>query len=495
MQIVSLVFRYGNTGRFLHWNFVTSLLNDLFGIQCRGGCACAGPYGMELLGLEESVEKIILASIEESELFKPGFVRVSLGYYWTHDTLQFVIDAVNFIANEGWRFLPEYEFNARTGMWNHKAFVAKQNAKAATKAASTAAAPTAAPAAPTTSSSTTNTNTAAAAAAASSSAAAATSAPPPATCATGGCASGTCGPTSPPPPLPASHHHTNVHDERISQLSHVDFGVGHAVYRKRVDMLAKVKGQTTYEGAMKEARKLAKKLAAKAAKDLKAARKEAEKKHKKMLKEQTKASKSAKSKNSAATTTTSSINNNNNNNNNTDNTVDKSAPDSNASSTTNSMAGRSSSTVKQISETAATYGLQWFVLPSEVARDIRTGKEPHPDELLAAAAAAAAATTAAAAAVAKSTHGRSKHKAVALVVEEEEEVVVKPAADSPSGVRKFSLIPDLKVEVAAGKRKDIPSAVSVLSALQNDPKQKSGSTAALVAAANLLGAVSIQEPL
>ena len=29
-------------GLFLHHNFVCSLLNDLFGIQARGGCACAG---------------------------------------------------------------------------------------------------------------------------------------------------------------------------------------------------------------------------------------------------------------------------------------------------------------------------------------------------------------------------------------------------------------------------------------------------------------------
>jgi selenocysteine lyase/cysteine desulfurase len=29
-----------------------ALLNDLFGIQSRGGCACAGPYGQALLGID-----------------------------------------------------------------------------------------------------------------------------------------------------------------------------------------------------------------------------------------------------------------------------------------------------------------------------------------------------------------------------------------------------------------------------------------------------------
>ena len=34
---------------FLHYNFVSALLNDLYGIQARGGCQCAGPYGQTLL--------------------------------------------------------------------------------------------------------------------------------------------------------------------------------------------------------------------------------------------------------------------------------------------------------------------------------------------------------------------------------------------------------------------------------------------------------------
>ena len=35
----------------LHYGFVVALLNDIFGIQARGGCSCAGPYGHELLDL------------------------------------------------------------------------------------------------------------------------------------------------------------------------------------------------------------------------------------------------------------------------------------------------------------------------------------------------------------------------------------------------------------------------------------------------------------
>ena len=45
LPIFSFLVRHRDSGLFLHHNFVCVLLNDLFGIQARGGCACAGPYG------------------------------------------------------------------------------------------------------------------------------------------------------------------------------------------------------------------------------------------------------------------------------------------------------------------------------------------------------------------------------------------------------------------------------------------------------------------
>lgn len=44
LPIFSFLIYHPITGRFLHHNFVTAILNDVFGIQSRGGCACAGPY-------------------------------------------------------------------------------------------------------------------------------------------------------------------------------------------------------------------------------------------------------------------------------------------------------------------------------------------------------------------------------------------------------------------------------------------------------------------
>ena len=44
LPILSLVIVHPISMKQLHYNFVAALLNDLFGVQSRGGCACAGPY-------------------------------------------------------------------------------------------------------------------------------------------------------------------------------------------------------------------------------------------------------------------------------------------------------------------------------------------------------------------------------------------------------------------------------------------------------------------
>ena len=44
LPVFSFLIWHPATGRFLHHNYVCTLLNDLFGVQVRGGCSCAGPY-------------------------------------------------------------------------------------------------------------------------------------------------------------------------------------------------------------------------------------------------------------------------------------------------------------------------------------------------------------------------------------------------------------------------------------------------------------------
>ena len=69
-------------GRYLHHNFVVALLNDLFGIQSRGGCSCAGPYGHRLLGIDLERSHEFEREIGRGcEGIKPGWVRVNFNYF------------------------------------------------------------------------------------------------------------------------------------------------------------------------------------------------------------------------------------------------------------------------------------------------------------------------------------------------------------------------------------------------------------------------------
>jgi selenocysteine lyase/cysteine desulfurase len=119
LSIVSFVIRRGE--KILHHNFVVALLNDLFGIQARGGCSCAGPYGHRLLGINLARSMKFHEAIQSgSEGIKPGWVRVNFNYFISEVVFNFIIDAVDFIAREGWRLLPHYDFDPVTGIWRHR---------------------------------------------------------------------------------------------------------------------------------------------------------------------------------------------------------------------------------------------------------------------------------------------------------------------------------------------------------------------------------------
>ncbi|HUH11889.1 MAG TPA: aminotransferase class V-fold PLP-dependent enzyme [Longimicrobiales bacterium] len=120
LAIVSFRVRCGE--RFLHHDFVASVLNDLLGIQSRAGCSCAGPYGVRLLGIEEpQVEALMALVLDGWEGIKPGWTRVNLNYFISDDERDFIIEAVDLVAREGWRLLPAYRFDPRAGHWEHRA--------------------------------------------------------------------------------------------------------------------------------------------------------------------------------------------------------------------------------------------------------------------------------------------------------------------------------------------------------------------------------------
>jgi selenocysteine lyase/cysteine desulfurase len=119
LSIVSFLIRRGE--RFLHHNFVVALLNDLFGIQARGGCSCAGPYGHRLLGIDAERSSRFRAAIDSGcEGIKPGWVRVNFNYFISERMFRFIVDAVHFVAEHGWKLLPSYRFSLDHGTWRHR---------------------------------------------------------------------------------------------------------------------------------------------------------------------------------------------------------------------------------------------------------------------------------------------------------------------------------------------------------------------------------------
>ena len=120
LSILSFVLR-SPSERLLHHNFVVALLNDLFGIQSRGGCSCAGPYGHRLLGIDLTKSHAIEEEIASGcEGIKPGWVRINFNYFFSDVVVDYIIAAVIFIARQGHLFLTDYIFNPDTGIWRHK---------------------------------------------------------------------------------------------------------------------------------------------------------------------------------------------------------------------------------------------------------------------------------------------------------------------------------------------------------------------------------------
>ena len=118
LSIVSFVVRH--EGRYLHHNFVVAVLNDLFGIQSRGGCSCAGPYGHSLLGIDLDRSREFEREIARGcEGIKPGWVRVNFNYFISEEVFDYILQAVHLVATDGWRLLPVYDFDPATGLWRH----------------------------------------------------------------------------------------------------------------------------------------------------------------------------------------------------------------------------------------------------------------------------------------------------------------------------------------------------------------------------------------
>ncbi|CAI9723458.1 probable cysteine desulfurase isoform X1 [Octopus vulgaris] len=137
LPIFSFIVKHEDGKKLLHHNFVSAVLNDMYGIQARGGCACAGPYAIDLLGISEELFAKFSWFLKDHEgletgckkcetttleIMRPGFVRLNLPYFYDDQTIDYIIDAVDTVATHAWKFLPYYNCNAHKGSWTHEKF-------------------------------------------------------------------------------------------------------------------------------------------------------------------------------------------------------------------------------------------------------------------------------------------------------------------------------------------------------------------------------------
>ncbi len=105
----------------LHYNLLTTLLNDRYGIQVRGGCSCAGTYGHYLLHVDPTRSRRITDRIDHGDLSeKPGWVRLSLHPTMSDEELEYVLGAITEVIGDADRLAADYVYSPHTNVFHHK---------------------------------------------------------------------------------------------------------------------------------------------------------------------------------------------------------------------------------------------------------------------------------------------------------------------------------------------------------------------------------------
>ncbi|UUP18097.1 aminotransferase class V-fold PLP-dependent enzyme [Nitratireductor thuwali] len=109
-------------GTHIHQQLFTRMLSDKYGVQARGGCACAGPYAHALLDIDERRSRELLSEIRAGrEMEKPGWVRLNFSYLMSDARADRIIEAVDTLSREAERLVEDYDFDPATARFRHRA--------------------------------------------------------------------------------------------------------------------------------------------------------------------------------------------------------------------------------------------------------------------------------------------------------------------------------------------------------------------------------------
>jgi selenocysteine lyase/cysteine desulfurase len=116
----------------MHYNLIVKLLSDRFGVQVRGGCACAGTYGHYLLHVSYEQSREITQLIDLGDYStKPGWVRLSLHPTMTAREIHYIMDAIKQTVTHASQWENDYNYSPTNNEFYHKHYPDKNKRRAA----------------------------------------------------------------------------------------------------------------------------------------------------------------------------------------------------------------------------------------------------------------------------------------------------------------------------------------------------------------------------
>jgi selenocysteine lyase/cysteine desulfurase len=104
----------------LHYNYVVTLLSDLFGIATRGGVSCCSLLAQDLLkcdrATQDRLKRLIVGGRGIPDYY--GWCRVSFHYTMPNYVVDYIVAAIGWIARHGHLLLDQYKYNPQTNCWS-----------------------------------------------------------------------------------------------------------------------------------------------------------------------------------------------------------------------------------------------------------------------------------------------------------------------------------------------------------------------------------------